>query len=193
MRPFELEVLQPGRQTVIGMPAFILSMRQTTLTGLKDSSDNSVKTWNIVTISVTMDKSEDKLRFSKEADKNWLSLPNLEKAIPEKPVDALPIDSAVVPSMFKIDKAKKNNELGNGNSCCNFIRQNKKRILFWIEMIVLICICIAIAGGFTVPIIIYALGTNRANNTRSLSDFDLNSCSNTTMQIQVCTEMIKIH
>ena len=113
--------------------------------------------------------------IDKEADTRL----NLEKAFLEKPRDALPVGSAfaMVRSLFKIDETKKS----DGNSC------KQSKIVFWIEKFVLIWICIAVAGGFTVPIIIYALDTDRGNNTRSLSDFNLNSCPTTL--VQVCTDI----
>ena len=119
----------------------------------------------------------DNSRFSKEANKRL----DLEKATS----DPLSIHNAVVchDSLFKIDETK--NKVGDENRCWTFIKQ-KTTILFWIERVVLISICIAIAGGFTVPIIIYALDADQGNTTRSLSDFDLNSCSNTTVRVKVC-------
>ena len=90
------------------------------------------------------------------------------------------IDSAVVRSLFKMENS------GNGNSrgCCTFIKQHK--IMIWMERIILIFICIAIAGGFTVPIIIYVRDTDQAgNNTRSISDFNLHNCANTSRQVFV--------
>ena len=125
----------------------------------------------------------------KEADTRL----NVEKTFLEKSIasDALSVDIAMPRvrslSKFKIDETKNN---GEGNSCCiQFIRQNK--IVLWIERVVLIWICIAVAGGFSVPIIIYACDTDRGNNTKSLSDFNLNSCPGTTL-VQVCTD-IHIH
>ena len=121
----------------------------------------------------------------KEADTRL----NVEKTFLEKPIasDALPVDIAMPVrsqlSEFKIDETKNN---GEGNSCCiQFIRRSK--IVFWIERVVLIWICIAVAGGFSVPIVIYACDTDRGNNTRSLS-FNLNNCPATTL-VQVCTDI----
>lgn len=115
----------------------------------------------------------------KEADTR---LP-MEKAFLQKPSDVFPVDSAaMVHSLFKMDETKNKRD---GKSCFIFIRQSK--IVFWIEKVVLISICIAVAGGFTVPIIIYARDTDRGNNTRSLGDFNLNSCPTTL--VQVCTDI----
>ena len=122
--------------------------------------------------SITMDKS----RSSKEADKSL----HLEKRVSEKPSDTISIDSAaVVRSLFKVDEIKKNKS--KLNNFCTFIKHNK--ILIWIERIILVFICIAIAGGFTIPTIIYALNTDRGENKSLASDFNLDSCPNTTVQV----------
>ena len=120
--------------------------------------------------AIAMNKS----RSSKEAGKSL----QLEKCVSEKPSDTLSIDSAaVVRSLFKVDETKKNK-----SNFCTFIKQYK--IFIWIERIFLISICIAIAGGFTVPTIIYALNTDRGENkSLSSSDFNLDSCPNTTAQV----------
>ena len=117
----------------------------------------------------------DKSLSSKEAKRGL----NLEKCVPEELAmgDTSSINSAVVRSLFKIDESKRNK--GNKIKCYNFIKQ--KKILIWIERVFLIAVCIAIVGGFTVPIIIYAVNTDRGDNTRLSSDLDLDSCS-----IQVC-------
>jgi len=84
----------------------------------------------------------------------------------------------VVRSLFKIEEKKKNKL--DECSCCTFIKRN--RILLWVEIVFLVSICTAVAGGFTVPIIIYAVAaTDRGNATTSLSnDF---SCSDTIVQV----------
>ena len=120
----------------------------------------------------------DKYLSSKEANRGL----NLEKCVPEASPgelamgDTLSINSAVVRSLFKIDENK-----GNGNKCYNFIKQ--KKILIWIERVFLIAVCTAVVGGFTVPIIIYAVNTDRG---QSSSDLDLDSCSNVTIQVCKC-------
>ena len=119
----------------------------------------------------------DKSWSSKEAG-NWKSL-HLEKRISEKPgADTLSINSAtVVRSLFKVDERKKPN-------FCTFTKHNK----IFIEWIIVVSICIAIAGGFTIPTIIYALNTDRGENKSLSSDFNLDSdsCPNTTLYLQVC-------
>ena len=95
------------------------------------------------------------------------------------------IDSTVVKSFVQNNEQKTNIWR---DSFCNFIKQSK--ILLWMDGIVLISICIAIAGGFTIPIIIYAADTRAdtnegENNTGSLgfSDFNFDSCQNATSQV----------
>ena len=125
----------------------------------------------------------------KEGDKNF----TLEKPISgekSQSMDAFTtftIDSAVVRSSFKLrdQSNEQKTKMRRNSGSCNFIRQSK--ILLWMERIVLISICIAIAGGFTVPIIIYAADTYRSgNNTRSFSDFNFDGCQNATAHVQVC-------
>ena len=77
------------------------------------------------------------------------------------------------------------------NKCYSFIKLQK--ILPWVEKVFLISICAAIAGGFTVPIILYGLSaddssTGNTTLTRILDDImriDFDSCSHTVSQ--VCT------
>ena len=96
------------------------------------------------------------------------------------------IDSTVVKSFVQNNEQKTNIWR---DSFCNFIKQSK--ILLWMDGIVLISICIAIAGGFTIPIIIYAADTRAdtnedGNNTAGslgFSDFNFDSCQNATSQV----------
>ena len=113
---------------------------------------------------------------------NYKSL-HLEKRISEseKPGgDTLSINSTtVVRSLFKMDERKK------PNFYTQLTKHNKKLL----EWIILVSICIAIAGGFTIPTIIYALNTNRGENKSLSSDFSLDSCPNTSplnTTVQVC-------
>ena len=87
------------------------------------------------------------------------------------------ISSRVVHSLFKIDETREPKE----NRCYTFVKQHK--ILFWVERIFLFCICTAVAGGFTVPIIIYAVDTDLGNATTLSSDLDFDNCSNTITQV----------
>ena len=56
--------------------------------------------------------------------------------------------------------------------------------LVWIERIFLISICTAVAGAFTVPIIIYALDMDRGDNSTISIDLNVDNC--TTLDVQVC-------
>ena len=85
--------------------------------------------------------------------------------------------STVVCSLFKIDETREQKE----NRCYTFIKQYKN--LFWVERIFLLCICTAVAGGFSIPIIIYAVNTDLGNTTRLSSDIDFDICSNAITQV----------
>ena len=87
------------------------------------------------------------------------------------------ISSRVVHSLFKIGETREQKE----NRCYTFVKQHK--ILFWVERIFLFCICTAVAGGFTVPIIIYAVETDLGNSTTLSNDLDFDNCSNTITQV----------
>ena len=92
--------------------------------------------------------------------------------------------SAVVPSSFKIDEVAKNNESNHIQSnCCTYLKQTAK--LVWIERIILISICTAVAGAYTVPIIIYALDMDRGDNSTISIDLNFDNCS-TLDDVQVC-------
>ena len=56
------------------------------------------------------------------------------------------------------------------NKCCSFNKQQK--ILPWVEKFFLISICVALAGGFSVPIIMYAVSADDspAGNTTTSCD-----------------------
>ena len=113
-------------------------------------------------------------------DKFWSSKEalTLEKHVPEKP--PLSTDSTVVHSLFKTEEIKKNKQIKD--KCYRFMKKNK--ILFWVERIVLCSVCIAVAGGFTVPIIVYGgMNMGQGNTTKLLSDLDLDSCSSITVQV----------
>ena len=114
----------------------------------------------------------------KEANKSV----NSEKCIPgELLEDTASISSAVVHSLFKINETKKQKR---NEKCYYFIKQNKA-IMLWMERVFLISICTAIAGGFTMPIIIYAINANQGDDSRLSSALDLESCSNITSQVSV--------
>ena len=103
----------------------------------------------------------------------------VENPTHKKLSDSLSINSAAVHSLFKIDETREITQ--KENKCCTFVK--RYNILFWLERITLFCFCAAIAGGFTVPIIIYAIDTDLGNTTELTSDLDLDSCSNTATQV----------
>ena len=72
------------------------------------------------------------------------------------------------------------------DQCDWFAYLKQTTILVWIERILLTSICIVVAAAFTVPIIIYALDTDRGDNSTILVDIDVDSCtaaSNTNVQV----------
>ena len=89
------------------------------------------------------------------------------------------INGVVTHSLFRIDETKESTR--RQNICCTFAKRYK--ILFWVERILLFCFCAAIAGGFTVPIIIFAVDTDLGNTTELSSDLDFGSCSDTAAQV----------
>ena len=121
--------------------------------------------------------SVDKIRSKKQVDKSL----NLEKQVPKFSNTLLSIDSTVINSSFKIEDAKNNKQ--NKNNFCPFIKGNK--ILIWVERVIVFSICTAVAGGFTVPIVIFAVNADRGNTTKLSSDLDFNICSN--ISVQVCS------
>ena len=128
-----------------------------------------------------IDMPVDKFRSTMDpADNKRLS--SVEMPAHNKLSDTSAINSAVVHSLFKIDETRKITQ--KENKCCTFVkRYSRDKILFWLERILLVCFCAAIAGGFTVPIIIYAVDRDLGNTTKLSSDLDLDSCSNTVTQV----------
>ena len=96
----------------------------------------------------------------------------------EKLGDTLSINSATVRAMFKMDANKSRQ---GKNNCCTFVE--KKKIQSCVEKTFIIFICMVIAGGFTVPIIIYGSNTDRGKNTTLTDDLNLDSCSNASAQV----------
>ena len=90
------------------------------------------------------------------------------------------ISSEVARSAFKIHEVKENKS--DQIKCCTYLKQQK----VWIERVVLILICVAVAGGFTVPIIIYAVDTDRGDNSTISIDLDVDNCQISTSNLQVC-------
>ena len=89
------------------------------------------------------------------------------------------ISSEVARSAFKIYEAKENKS--DHTKCYTYLKQK-----VWIERVVLISICVAVAGGFTVPIIIYAVDTDRGDNSTISFDLDVDNCQISTSDVQVC-------
>ena len=86
---------------------------------------------------------------------------------------------------FKVDEEKKGNS--NQYNCCTYLKQTA--VLLRMERVILISVCIAIAAGFTVPIIIYAIDTDGGDNSTVSLDIDVDSCqtlSAMSSDTQVC-------
>ena len=92
------------------------------------------------------------------------------------------VSSEVVRSAFKVCRKEKENKSDQSN-CCTYLKQNT---IMWIKRVVLILICIAVAGGFTVPIIIYAVDTDRGDNSTISIDLDVDNCQLSDWDVQVC-------
>ena len=92
------------------------------------------------------------------------------------------ISREVASSAFKIEA--KEDKLDQ-TTCCIYLKQNMVWSV-WIEKVVLILICVAVAGGFTVPIIIYAVDTDRGDNSTISIDLDVDNCQVSTSDVQVC-------
>ena len=91
---------------------------------------------------------EDKFKLKLENDNHCL---NSGRSVYEKLSSNQLVDSAVVAEFEIIETGKSR---CTKNERYSFIKQQK--ILPWVEKVFLISICATIAGGFTVPIIIYA-------------------------------------
>ena len=66
--------------------------------------------------------------------------------------------------------------------CCTHL----KRTAIWVERIFLVSICIGVALGFIVPIIIYAVDSDRGDNSTLSIDFDVDNCPAVNMQVRLC-------
>ena len=87
-------------------------------------------------------------------------------------------------SVTEVDEAAKNksNLLRQARNCCAYLKQTA--VLIWVERVFLILICIAVVVGFTVPIIIYAVDTDRGSDNSTLSiDLDVDNCPSFDMQV----------
>ena len=128
----------------------------------------------------------DKFCSTKEADEGL----NLDKSAHKKLSDELSINSVQVichHSSFNVHESRgetkesKNKE----TKCCSVIKQHK--VLVWVERVLLFSICTAVAGAFTVPVIVYYASMDRGNHTatRFSSDLDFDDCTNTAAYVQV--------
>ena len=105
-----------------------------------------------------------------------------DKLVSDLKIEA--ISSEVACSAFKIEAKEDKSDQTN---CCIYLKQNIVWSV-WIERVVLILICVAVAGGFTVPIIIYAVDTDRGDNSTISIDLpDVDNCQiSTSDDVQVC-------
>ena len=88
----------------------------------------------------------------------------------------------------KVDEEKKSKS--NQYNCCTYLKQTA--VLLWTERIILVLVCIAIAAGFTVPIIVYEIDTDREDISTLLMGIDLDSCqalNSTSSQVCLCIYM----
>ena len=100
------------------------------------------------------------------------------------------ISEEVVRSSFKVDEEKKSKP--SQHNCCTYLKQTAAS--WWTERVILIFVCMAIAAGFTVPIIIYATDTDRGDISTLSIDIDVDSCqtlssmsSDTQVSIILCS------
>jgi len=92
--------------------------------------------------------------------------------------------SALVYSSLETDETFAKESKSDQNNLCTYLKQTATLVVA--ERLFLIFICIAVAGGFTVPIIIYALDTDRGDNSTLSIDFDVDNCPavpNTNVQV----------
>lgn len=113
---------------------------------------------------------------SEETDKNKAKRRVTLNEIPRSTT----IDSAVVRSFLQADEPQESES--NHHSCCTCWKSPAVRV--WVERIVLISICVAVAGAFTVPIIIYAVDADRGSDSPTiLTDLDLDNCQDESIQV----------
>ena len=92
-------------------------------------------------------------------------------------------DGVIVHSSFKADEEKE--KKSSQYSFCTHLKRTA--VLLWTERIILILVCIAIAAGFIVPIIIYAIDADRGDTSTLSIDVDVDSCQVlNSMSSQVC-------
>ena len=124
---------------------------------------------------------------TKKADKGL----DLEQSAHEKRNDESSTESAAVVVChhfsFEVDEIQGETKENNHKEAkfCSFIKQHK--VLLWVERVFLFSVCTAVAGTFTVPIIIYSVSMDKGNHMTAQfsSDLDFDSCSNTVAHLQV--------
>ena len=99
------------------------------------------------------------------------------------------INDEVVRSSFKVDEGKKSKS--SQYNCCTDLRQTAA--LWWTERVILTVVCIVIAAGFTIPIIIYAIDTDRGENSALSIDIDVDSCQTSTFMAQDDDVQVLMH
>ena len=90
--------------------------------------------------------------------------------------------------VFKVDEEKKSKS--NQYNFCTYLKQTA--VLLWTERIILVLVCIAIAAGFIVPIIIYEIDTDREDISTLSMGIDVDSCqasNSTSSQVCLCIDM----
>ena len=114
---------------------------------------------------VVVDRSSNDLE---PADKSGLKKPSDENG-----------SAAVARSSFTVDETA---NVKSSHTLSTCLKQTA--ILVWIERVFIISVCIAVAIGFTIPIIIYAADTDRGSDNSSLSiDLDVDNCPSFDMQV----------
>jgi len=131
--------------------------------------------------------------FTKEDGKSFQGTSNDVKNLgknapkPAKPEGSDTINSVLVKATFGISENSWNNAL-------NRSRSQPSRPVVLVDRIVLVSICIVVILGFCVPIIIYAVDTERggAGNSTIVLDLDVDQCSSVSVMLnQVCNQIVR--
>ena len=108
---------------------------------------------------------EEKLQnFSNKFENNCAAVDSRlldEKSLQKYDIDTKSgaISEEVARSSSKVDEEKKTKS--SQYNCCTYLKQTA--VLWWTERVILILVCIAIAAGFTIPIILYVIDTDQAD------------------------------
>ena len=130
-------------------------------------SDNKEKVTELFGNGTVVDSSPNDLELADKSD--------LKKSHDESAGSA-----AVARSSFTVDESPK---IKSSHALCTYLKNTA--ILVWIERVFVISICIAVAIGFTVPIIIYAADTDRGSDNSTLSiDLNVDNCPSFDMQVR---------